>query len=92
MTIDSQLDQPAFPRTYTTDGHNGMLLRDYLAAQALAGLCANPGGPFQACNSSGWTMVNCGPRHIARQCYELADAMMAERTVPIPSPQREPGE
>lgn len=85
MTMDTQPDQPAFPRTYAADGHNGMLLRDYFAAQALAGLCANPGGPFQACDRSGWTMVNCGPNHIARQCYELADAMMAERAVPLTS-------
>lgn len=74
--IDARLDQPAFPRSYSSDGHNGMSLRDWFAGQALAGLCGNPGGPFQACDRSGWTMVNCGPNHVARQCYELADAMM----------------
>jgi len=86
MSIDNQPDQPAFPRTYIADGHNGMTLRDYFAAQVMAGLCANPGGPFQACAQSGWTIVNCSPSDIARQCYELADAMFAEREVPVSSP------
>lgn len=77
--MDLQTDQPAFPRSYVADGHNGMLLRDWFASQALAGLCANPGGPFQACAQSGWTIVNCTSHDIARQAYELADAMFAER-------------
>lgn len=60
-------------------------LRDQFATQALAGLCANPGGPFQANAQSGWTIVNCTPADVARQCYDLADAMLAERAVAVPS-------
>lgn len=30
--------EPAFPRSYVADGHNGMTLRDYFAAQALIGI------------------------------------------------------
>jgi hypothetical protein len=68
---------PAFPESQDTYG--GMRLRDYYAAQALAGLCANPGGPFQRCEASGWTMVNCDQNHVAAECYRLADAMMEAR-------------
>jgi hypothetical protein len=73
----------AFPHI-AADGHRdyrpGMTTRDYFAAQALAGLVANPGGPFQRCESSGWTMVNCDQLHVAKECYRLADAMMDARS------------
>lgn len=57
----------------------GMTLRDYFAAKAMAGLCANPGGPFQACDRSGWRIVNCTFAQIADEAYGLADAMLAAR-------------
>lgn len=67
---------PAFPDLLW---HNGMTLRDWFAGQAMAGLTANPGGPFQACDRSGWTMINCDQNHVAAECYRLADAMLQER-------------
>lgn len=78
----------AFPRQqWEYDGQNnvlqyqeeGMTLRDYFAAKALQGLCANPGGPFQANNISGWAIVNCDLEDIANESYKLADAMLHAR-------------
>lgn len=60
-----------------------MSLRAYYAGQALAGLCANPGGPFQKNCSNGWDIVNCDASHVARWCVELADAMLDEM---LPTP------
>lgn len=45
-----------------------MTLRDYLAAQALAGICAN----------SRWNATN-QLANVARSSYELADKMIEER-------------
>jgi len=73
---------PAFPsvlysheraENWSTDG---MTLRDWFAGQALAGLCANSGGPFQANALNGWDIVNCDPSHVANWCHNLADAMV----------------
>jgi hypothetical protein len=50
-------------RFFTTIYHR--LLRDYLAGQALAGLCANGAGTPD--------------EHDARLAYELADAMLLAR-------------
>ena len=58
---------------------SGMTLRDYMAAKALQGLCANPGGPFQANDMSGWAIVNCELDDIATESYKLADAMLRAR-------------
>ena len=60
----------------------GMTLRDYFAASALQGLCANPGGPFQANGMSGWSMTNCSEEDIAKSCHDLADAMLERRAKP----------
>ena len=57
----------------------GMTMRDYFAGQALQGLCANPGGPFQANPMSGWGFVNCTGAQIAIEAYALADDMLAAR-------------
>ncbi|HBL4694236.1 TPA: hypothetical protein LRL12_000402 [Citrobacter freundii] len=56
-----------------------MTLRDYFAAKALQGLCANPGGPFQVNDMSGWAIVNCELDDIAKESYKLADAMLKAR-------------
>lgn len=45
----------------------------------LQGLCANPGGPFQANDMSGWAIVNCELDDIAKESYKLADAMLKAR-------------
>ncbi len=59
----------AFPQVYY-GLQGGMTLRDYFAAQALAGICAN---------------MNCNPtrlphfENIAEDAYKMADAMLKER-------------
>lgn len=79
----------AFPQPVTVGPNDdlypaypGMTLRDWFAGQALAGLCANPGGPFQSNPMSGWGMANCGIDDVARQAAALADSMLAERRQP----------
>lgn len=57
----------------------GMTLRDHFAGQALQGLCANPGGPYQANGMNGWSIVNCTYDDLAGHVYELADAMLRAR-------------
>ena len=68
---------PAFPyEEHNGDGtlyrdHFGMMLRDYFAAKAMAGFCANPAhamldGPDQFAES-------------AKEAYAIADALIAER-------------
>ncbi len=55
--------EPAFPRSYSHDGHNGMSLRDWFAGQALVGAAQ-----YQSCQPS--------PEGMAQRAYELADAML----------------
>lgn len=57
----------------------GMSLRDYFAANAMQGMCANPGGPFQANDRSGWGLVNCTFADVANDAYAMADAMLKAR-------------
>jgi hypothetical protein len=76
---------PAFPfqcqgLTTAPDIYHGMTLRDWFAGQALQGLCANPGGPFQRNEASGWSIVNCTINSVAELAAEMADAMLAERS------------
>lgn len=68
---------PAFPAPEassvlfgTAASLTGMTLRDYFAAKALQGLCADPG-------TSGAKREN-----LVAECYELADAMLAARVKP----------
>jgi len=56
----------AFPRERTSCGsQHGMTLRDYFAAQALAGLCA-----YSSSNAGPWG---------AQKAYEAADGMLKAR-------------
>lgn len=74
--------KPAFSVSVPRDFYfadQGMLLRDWFAGQALAGLCANPGGPFQANPQNGWSIVNCTTEDVARVAHDLADAMLKAR-------------
>lgn len=80
---------PAFPTINAFQGLDGqqklstiegMSLRDAAALAALRGLCANPGGPFQASERSGWEMVNSTPKNLAAECFRLADAFLAQRS------------
>ncbi|NIF28375.1 hypothetical protein F3J44_18565 [Pantoea sp. Tr-811] len=63
---------PAFPvpGLQHDDDFNGMTLRDYFAAKALQGLCADP-------NTADAIREN-----LVAECYELADAMLAARVKP----------
>ncbi|AGZ34673.1 MAG: hypothetical protein ACOKSU_26230 [Pseudomonas sp.] len=63
---------PAFPvpGMQHDDDFNGMNLRDYFAAKALQGLCADP------------NTANAKREDIVAECYELADAMLAARVKP----------
>ena len=57
---------PAFPTLIFKDVVQGMSLRDYFAAAALAGLLADPDRNGTA-------------KHFARDAYTLADEMMKAR-------------
>ena len=58
---------PAFPTAagQTVYSH-GMMLRDWFAGQALAGLMADPD-------------MNADPKPVAKVCYHYADAMLEAR-------------
>ena len=66
--IDSN-NPPAFPTDHIIGSGNGILLRDYFAAKALAGIMANNLDP-----SWGWTIDE-----MAMDAYTQADAMLAAR-------------
>ena len=61
---------PAFPAMHfdLTDNEHGMTLRDYFAAQALTGICANSGNT--ALKSA---------EQFAQAAYNVADAMLEAR-------------
>jgi len=68
------MNERAFPLQSAAahNGQYGMTLRDYFAAQALAGLSC-PAGP-----SGIWPDLRDG-QMIAERAYAFADAMLAER-------------
>jgi hypothetical protein len=75
---------PAFPHSFEkASGHpmwlesQGMALRDYFAAQALAGMLCNGFIPYIAIPSAG-----IDNRDYPRAAYRLADLMLAERSKP----------
>lgn len=63
---------PAFPvpGLHEDESFNGMTLRDYFAAKALQGLCADP------------NTADAKRADLVAECYELADAMLAARVKP----------
>lgn len=62
-------DDPAFPVPDMPD-HNGMYLRDYFAAKAMAVYWEGPDDPHE---------ISCKLPSIAEWCYEMADAMLEAR-------------
>lgn len=68
---------PAFPVTCGKDVYSGMMLRDYFAAQALAGMMAD--GPPELTHGRG---VEAVVKLYARGAYALADAMLEARRDP----------
>ena len=75
---------PAFPQgkgvgeAWVSEG--GMTMRGAFAISALQGLLANPGGPIQANNMSGWGWCNSTAEDVANLTYSMADAMLKERS------------
>lgn len=63
---------------YQQGAYEGMSLRDYFAAKALQGFCANP-AVFAANGMSGWSLVNCTEQQLLDYCGHLADVMLVER-------------
>lgn len=63
---------PAFPRDHANDGHNGMTLRDYFAAKAMAALIQESGPNL---SRAVWANI----RDLAAASYLFADAMLKER-------------
>lgn len=82
-TFDASTGGPAFPDLGNTFGRNGMTLRDYFAAQAMASFVSIiittkreiVGKAAAAEGRSGDTF----DQYIAFRAYEVADAMLAER-------------
>lgn len=66
-------DEPASPRTYSADGHNGMSLRDYFAGQALQAILMAAG--IQSVLKQEEFLLE----PITRDAYLFADAMLAAR-------------
>ena len=73
MTKQIEGDMPAFPRNYNADGHNGMWLRDYFAAQALPFILAELRRAHLGVGD------NTFPQNVAAHCYRVADAMIDAR-------------
>lgn len=73
---------PAFPTAQYADGvrpsgfDNGMTLRDYFAAKAMQGMCANTDDSHENYDLNYDEYV----KEIARCAYKMADAMMKVRT------------
>jgi len=62
--MSEESKEPAFPRNYSADGHNGMTLRDYFAAQAMQGFIIRN---------------DCSYTEIIKGAYGFADGMLEER-------------
>jgi len=61
---------PAFPTDHNKNVAEGMTLRDYFAAKAMQGILSGRNGLSLECDK--WAIA----------AYELADAMLAERSEP----------
>jgi hypothetical protein len=57
----------------------GLSMRDYFAAKAMQGFCANP-AVFAENSRTGWGLVNGDEEALAKYCYFFADAMIAARS------------
>ncbi|WP_313740504.1 hypothetical protein [Pseudomonas sp.] len=69
--MTTAFSEPAFPTSTENLGENpGMSLRDYFAAKALQGMCAD--------SSTAGTKA----KDLCKECYLLADAMLAARVKP----------
>lgn len=84
--MDTSLVNPeAFPvpATEYNDRYPGMTLRDYFAAKAMHAevmTCGVPGEACQALVRAAKAANRTPEQHIAWNAYQMADAMLAERT------------
>ena len=76
--MSNREENPAFP-TFGPRENSGMSLRDYFAAKALSGFCANP-AVFAENPRSGWGLVNASVENLTNYCFHIADEMLAERS------------
>lgn len=72
-------------------GNMGLTKREHMATAIMAGLCANPGGPYQANGNSGWGIVNCAMHDIANEAVNLADALLSALTATTQPDTRDEG-
>jgi len=56
----------------------GISVRDYFAAKAMQGFCANP-AVFARDELSGWALVNASEDKLSGYAYYIADAMLQAR-------------
>jgi len=80
-------NEPAFPRDHAHLGHNGMTLRDYFAAKAVAALIAEPNWDQAGGNTAlVFALTNdltlCGADRYGAAAYRVADAMLKARSAP----------
>lgn len=75
MSTGIKVGEPAFPRNYNYDGHNGMTLRDYFAAKVLPAIYELTDADFQknGCPDPSWRYG------VALDAYMMADAMLRAR-------------
>lgn len=74
-------NDPAYPvpNSANVNGQEGLTKRELLAAMAMQGMLANPGGPVQASSNSGWqSTTNCNRGDVANEAVQFADALIAE--------------
>lgn len=55
----------------------GLTKREAFAMAAMQGLLANPGGPVQRSEQSGWHLCNCVPEDAAGFAVDMADALLS---------------
>jgi hypothetical protein len=60
------------------EGAPGLTKRELFAAMAMQGLLANPGGPIQQNDSTGWGLTNVTWDQVAGVAGRAADALLAE--------------
>jgi hypothetical protein len=65
-SVQTTYDYKGRERTLTREAQDGLSLRDYFAAKAMAGLLAD-------------SEMKGSPAHFAEYAYEYADAMLAQR-------------
>jgi len=66
----------AFPSEYgVTNGNDGMMLRDFFAAQCLSGLCSLGKNLEDGSAPDEWTQADV----VASTAYHIADAMLRAR-------------